>query len=189
MNRREEILAAAQNAFQKFGIEKITLEDIAGECGIQKTALYYYFKSKDEILSEMILLKIREYQTDIVEALTAAEDVKEKLRTYMTMKINMMRENISFMRLFEKERLPNKAKNFLEKHRKDIMETDFCLIKDIIEQGIRNHRVSFKLNDSLVLMILGVTYGTFIGRFLENEDWDIDEMINTSIEVIFNGIR
>ncbi len=38
-------------------------------------------------------------------------------------------------------------------------------------------------------MILGVTYGTFVGRFLENTDWDIDEMIDTSIEVIFNGIE
>jgi len=189
MNRREEILVAAQNAFQKFGIEKITLEDIAKECGIQKTALYYYFKNKDEILAEMILLKIREYQTNIVEALTAAEGVKEKLRTYMTMKINMMHKDISFMRLFEKERLPNKAKNFLEKHKKDILETDFYLVKSVIEQGIKNKKVSFKLNDSLVLMILGVTYGTFIGRFLENENWDIEEMINTSIEVIFNGIR
>lgn len=188
MDRREEILTAAQHAFLKYGIEKITLEDIARECGIQKTALYYYFKSKDEILAEMILMKIKEFQVQIRKAVDEATYVKEKLRTYMKMKINIMRENMPFMRLFEKEELSMRAQKFLETHKQNFMESDFCLVKDIIKEGIRNKRVSFKLNDSLVLMILGVTYGTFVGRFLENTDWDIDEMIDTSIEVIFKGI-
>jgi len=69
------------------------------------------------------------------------------------------------------------------------MEADFCLVKSIIEQGIKNRKVSYKLNDSLVLMIMGVTYGSFLGRYLENKDWDIDEMIDTTIEVIFMGIK
>ena len=189
MERREEILNAAQKAFLKYGINKITLDDIAQECGVKKTALYYYFKSKDEILAEMLLLKINEFEVKVKEAVEGASNVREKLRTYMKMKINLMRENMPFLKLFEKEFLPLKAKELMHMHKARIMESDFCLVKEVIQQGIQNKRVSFKLNDSLVLMILGVTYGTFIGRFLENEDWDIDEMINTSIEVIFNGIR
>ena len=72
---------------------------------------------------------------------------------------------------------------------KRIVVADFRLVTNIIKQGIEDHEISFKLNDSLILMILGVTYGKFVGRFLENTDWDIDDMINTSIEVIFKGIE
>jgi len=189
MARREEILKAAQNAFLKYGIEKITLDDIAQECGIKKTALYYYFKSKEEILAEMILLKVNEFEDKLTEAVDKAGNVREKLRTYMKMKISLMKENLPFMKLFQKEGLPLKAHEFMHELKKRLMETDFCLVKNIIQQGITNHKVSFKLNDSLVLMILGVTYGTFVGRFLEDTNWDIDEMIDTSIEVIFNGIE
>lgn len=189
MARREEILEAAQNAFLKYGIEKITLEDIARECGIQKTALYYYFKNKEELLSEMILLKINEIQERIKLAVDAAGSVKEKLRTYMRTKIEIMRENMSFLQLFDKEGLPIREQRFLEENKKKLIQTDFCLVKDIIKQGIKNQKVSYELKDSLVLMILGVTYGTFVGRFLEDTNWDVDEMIETSIEVIFKGIE
>ncbi len=188
MDRQSEILKAAEHAFLKFGLEKITLDDIAQECGINKTALYYYFRSKEEILAKMILLKMNEFEEQLQNAVKKAETVREKLRTYMSLKISMMKENLPFFKLFENEGLPVKAKKFLEEHRKHLMETDFSLVKGIIEQGIQNKKVSYELNDSLVLMILGVTYGSFIGRFLEEANWDIDEMIDTSIEVIFNGI-
>jgi AcrR family transcriptional regulator len=189
MSRREEILAAAQNAFLKFGIEKITLDDIARECGINKTALYYYFKNKEEILSEMLLNKIDDFEKRIRQEVLKKDNVKDRLRTYMLLKINMMRENIPFFRLFENEGLSLKARKFLEENRKKIMDTDFCLIKDVLQQGIKNHKISYKLNNSLVLMILGVTYGTFIGKFIEEEDWDMEAMIHTTIEVIFKGIE
>jgi len=98
MARREEILNAAQRTFLKYGIQKITLDDIAQECGIKKTALYYYFKSKDELLAEMIVLKIDEFKSRLEEAVHKAGNVKDKLRTYMKMKINIMRENMPFMK-------------------------------------------------------------------------------------------
>jgi len=188
MARREEILEAAQHAFLKYGFEKITLEDIARECGIKKTALYYYFKNKEELLSEMILLKINEIQDRIKQAVDAADSVREKLRIYMSTKIDIMRENMDFLQLFDKEGLPLREQKFLAENKKKLMQTDFFLIKDIIKQGIKNKKVNYELKDSLVLMILGVTYGTFVGRFLEETDWDVDEMIETSIEVIFKGI-
>ena len=69
------------------------------------------------------------------------------------------------------------------------MDSDFCLVKGILEQGFENKKVSYRINDSLVLMIMGVTYGAFIGKYLEKADWDIDGMIDTTIEVIFKGIK
>jgi len=189
MTRRDEILRAAQHAFLKYGLNKITLDDIAQECGIKKTALYYYFNSKDEILAQMILLKLQEYRDLIVEAVNKTRTVRERLRTYMFTKISIMQNNTPFFKLFEKEGLPSKAKNFLNEHKKKIMNDDFKLVKSIIAQGIENKKISFQMKDSLALMILGVTYGTFVGKFLENTDWDIDSMIDTAIEVIFKGIE
>ena len=189
MSRREEILAAAKNAFLKFGIEKITLEDIARECGVQKTALYYYFRNKDEILAEMLAQKMDEFSKTVKEQVMKGEDIKDRLRIYMRSKIRLMRDNLPFINLFEKESLPQNAKLFLKEHKTKIFNEEFDLIKHILKQGIRNKKVSYELNDSLVLMILGVTYGTFIGRFMENTDWDTDTMIETTIDVIFKGIE
>jgi len=93
MDRREEILIAAQHSFLRYGISKLTLADIAHECGIRKTALYYYFKSKEDLLSEMICRKIDEYETMIRASISNSEGVQEKLRIYMKTKIEFMEEN------------------------------------------------------------------------------------------------
>ena len=63
MDRKEEILNPASKAFDKYGLLKTKLEDIAKECGIKKTALYYYFKSKAEIIQTMFLRDIEKLKS------------------------------------------------------------------------------------------------------------------------------
>lgn len=42
---KEKILTGADMLFQKYGLTKTTMEDIAREAGKGKSTLYYYFKS------------------------------------------------------------------------------------------------------------------------------------------------
>ncbi len=51
--RRREILDEAARLFSKNGYANTSLEDIALANGISKSALYHYFRSRDEILFEM----------------------------------------------------------------------------------------------------------------------------------------
>ena len=50
--RRTEILHAALRAFRDRGYHATTLDDIAEQLGIRKTALYHYFPDKEAILYE-----------------------------------------------------------------------------------------------------------------------------------------
>ncbi len=50
--RRAEILRAALRAFRMKGYHATTLDDIAEQLGIRKTALYHYFRDKESILYE-----------------------------------------------------------------------------------------------------------------------------------------
>ncbi len=47
--RREQILKAAQSCFGKTGFHKTKMDDIVVASGLSKGALYWHFKSKDEI--------------------------------------------------------------------------------------------------------------------------------------------
>lgn len=48
--RRTEILHAALHAFRQRGYHVTTLDDIAEQLGVRKTALYHYFPDKEAIL-------------------------------------------------------------------------------------------------------------------------------------------
>jgi AcrR family transcriptional regulator len=52
--RPEEILCAARALFLEHGVENVTTRQIAARVGISQTALYVYFKSKDEMLDRLV---------------------------------------------------------------------------------------------------------------------------------------
>src|SRR5215207_1547262 len=58
--RRREILLAAANVFAREGYAAATLDDIAEQLGVTKGVIYYYFRSKEEIFTEIRATAIRE---------------------------------------------------------------------------------------------------------------------------------
>lgn len=53
-SRREEILQAAENLFAERGYRETGLYEVAERLGFRRQAIYHYFKSKDDILLELI---------------------------------------------------------------------------------------------------------------------------------------
>ena len=50
---RERIVDAARAVFRRKGFRATTMEDIAGELGVSKGAIYLYFRTKNELLGEI----------------------------------------------------------------------------------------------------------------------------------------
>ena len=53
--RRREILIGAARAFAQSGYDATNMDQIAHECGLAKGHIYHYFRSKEEIFSEIRL--------------------------------------------------------------------------------------------------------------------------------------
>jgi AcrR family transcriptional regulator len=54
VGRRAQILAEAQRLFNQQGFRETNLEDVAVVLGIKRQAIYYYFKSKEDLLWELV---------------------------------------------------------------------------------------------------------------------------------------
>jgi AcrR family transcriptional regulator len=52
--KKKEILKAASDCFARYGYEKTTLDDIGKMVGLNKASLYYYYKNKEAIFSEVV---------------------------------------------------------------------------------------------------------------------------------------
>ena len=76
-------MKAAFNAVSELGYDNVTLQDIADNACVSKGVVHYYFKSKQNILSELlesITSQIYSYELEAIDKhLTAAE----KLRAYL----------------------------------------------------------------------------------------------------------
>jgi AcrR family transcriptional regulator len=50
----EEILAAAGRLFGHLGVEATTMSRLASEVGLRQSSLYYYFRSREEVLAALV---------------------------------------------------------------------------------------------------------------------------------------
>ena len=55
MSRRAEIVRRATEVFERQGVSRTSFEDIAQAVGIKREAIYYYFKSRADLLLEVIV--------------------------------------------------------------------------------------------------------------------------------------
>lgn len=58
--RRRGILLAAARVFARSGYANATVEDVAVHMGVTKGVIYYYFRSKEEILTEIRATAVRD---------------------------------------------------------------------------------------------------------------------------------
>ncbi len=114
MNKDEkvkfEILEAARKVFQKWGINKTTMEDIAAESGKGKSTLYYYFKSKHEIFEEIAQNEIQKISNIALNKINLVMSPKEKLKNYLTSTLTELKNTVSLYPLVMGEVKGNKPR-------------------------------------------------------------------------------
>lgn len=81
--RREEILAAAARCLAQHGYAKTTMEDVGREVGLNKASLYYYFKSKEHLVSEVIGSESAEYMQALKGQVERVSGCANKITTYL----------------------------------------------------------------------------------------------------------
>lgn len=69
---RQEILEAARALLHEGGGDSVTLASVAGELGLTKQALYYYFPSKEALVRTLTVVLLN----DEIDALIAAVDAQ-----------------------------------------------------------------------------------------------------------------
>jgi TetR/AcrR family transcriptional regulator, cholesterol catabolism regulator len=96
---RDEVIRCATRLFVERGIGAVTLQDIAAEAGLSKTALYHYFTSREELLRQIfgdwISTEIASLRLAIPEAGTA----EEQMRAYILYHVSSIAQNLGLYSL------------------------------------------------------------------------------------------
>ncbi len=77
--KEQEIIAAAASLFKKKGYRATTLEDIAAAVGMLKGSLYYYIRSKEELLYLVVRDPIRQAYSKLEEIVNSDVPVTDKI--------------------------------------------------------------------------------------------------------------
>jgi AcrR family transcriptional regulator len=96
---REEIVEATRRVLLRDGIAATTLDAVAKEVGLTKAALYYYFRSKEALLFEVIFGVMSTHAHAVHDAVGSAEDGGDALRAIIRETVEMFAQRIDDFRL------------------------------------------------------------------------------------------
>ncbi len=155
---RAEIIEASSKLFMKYGYGKTTMEDIAKAVRKGKSTLYYYYKSKEDVIIDVLQTISKQLFDKIEERIQSELCAKTRLNIYFSATAN---EIESVIELYEV--LRNELREDLEIQR----------------------RIRVVFNDQSISQIKAIIrYGIERGEFKELSDYDIDNIsfvIDTAI--------
>lgn len=126
-DKQLQIVTVAQQLFEEQGIQQTSVNDIAKECKMSKATFYKYFKSKESIIRDILLLTDRQL-LDSVRSLNTERDLNgiEKL----IRKIRLFWDHSFSRGIFWAYIL----EHFSEDERKAIAHTQKALRSEIMEE-------------------------------------------------------
>jgi AcrR family transcriptional regulator len=92
-DRKAEIIQVAARLFRERGYSAVTMRDLATDLGIKAASLYNHITSKQQILSEIILVIAEEFTDGIEEIAVMEADATVKLKAVVAQHISLTSEN------------------------------------------------------------------------------------------------
>ncbi|MGG3670658.1 TetR family transcriptional regulator [Bacillus cereus] len=132
--RRKEILETAERLFITKGYTKTTVNDILKEIGIAKGTFYHYFKSKEEVMDEIIMRIIKADVTK-AKAIVSNPNIPVLEKLFRVLMEQSPKSGDVKDKMIEQFHQPNNA----EMHQKSIAQSIIHLspvLAEILEQGI-----------------------------------------------------
>ena len=135
--RREEILRVAARVFRTKGYRTATLNDIADEFGFTRAALYYWFKSKEDILVAVIENAGAELLGKMEEAMRLPEPPAEKVARILDSHARLVLTNVNIFAVYlaETKALPARVRDRFEAGERQFVDQLASIIQDGIDQG------------------------------------------------------
>jgi AcrR family transcriptional regulator len=136
---KEQILNAAARLFIEKGFGGASMQEIADALGVTRTALYYYFKNKDEILTalvEEVTLRARRLSSRVTSEPGA--DPRERLRALVHQHAMLILSHHNEFRVIDRteRQLPDRAYRANEEAKRALLSNFTATIEAGVQAGV-----------------------------------------------------
>ncbi len=183
---REQIINSAAIVFGRYGYKKTTMDEIGMAAGKGKTAIYYYFKNKEDVFKAVVEKEAGELEKNILEAISTKNSPEEKLKAYIYARMRTMLGLSNFYDAMKNELLDHLP--FINNIRTSIDQKEFELVKSILQEGISQDTFEVKDLDFTSLTIVTTLKGLEIPLFVENKISDLSNYIDHFVHLVCYGL-
>ncbi|WP_311521874.1 TetR/AcrR family transcriptional regulator [uncultured Corynebacterium sp.] len=181
---REDVIRAAVRAFTARGYDATSMDNVASELGISKSALYHHISSKEEILELTVVQALKRLEAVAEEMAAADVSAGERVRGLLRGSIEVLCSDPKSVALLLRLRGNSEVERSALGRRRTLTRSVIPLVEAAQEEGAIRSDIEAPL---LTRMIFGMINST--------SDWyepegriDAEELASTFESVIFGGL-
>lgn len=190
INAKEKIIATARNLFIKSNYNSVSMSDIAKTLKVSKAAIYYHFKSKEELYLEILSAIHYQFHEKLKKILDSELNIKEKFKKVMDLYLNIhcdQKKNLSsslvLLQRLSKHNI--KITDLIEKQR----QQSFKIIGPFINQILKEQKNTKNLDPNLMFLLIAGSLNIFIinKMFFNNHKWTNEDAVNHLTTLVFKN--
>lgn len=183
---KEKFIKIAQDCFTRYGFKKTTMNDIAHAAGKAKSSLYYYFKSKEEIIEAIVNKEVKILREEITLAVNKETDPQKKLFAYIITRFTAVIKVANCFNLLKDDYIENYAS--FEKIHRQYDKNEQQAILAIFQYGLDQGAFVIPNLDLLVeTLVLGLKGFELEWIDTKNLPW-LKGQIGNLLDTLFYGI-
>jgi len=179
---RRKIFEAAVEVFGSKGYHRATIDDIVALSGVGKGSVYRYFKSKEDLLSELLVEKYNEIAGTMNRLFARDMDILRQIQEMIKTWLEFIESNHVVYRLIQVEADAKDTKMFY-----DYVINHLPMLKERIISLNREKKIKTTNFYTVFYGILGFVDGVVQKWYRHNMSYPLKDELPVILEVIFNG--
>ena len=199
MNKKEQVKEnignAAMECFERYGLEKTTLDDIAKTVGLNKTSLYYYYKNKEDIFIEVAIREGESFIATLQKKTLKKKGIENQISFYLEARLNYY-INVLNMNKVSVESLDKILPRFFELYNVMMLQEKLFLT-ELLQKAVSEEQLNFTDPEKTASVL--INFANALKHYTEQQAilkkqieidysqslWDTKFLVS----LIFNGIR
>ena len=186
---RSRLIEKGRDYFERFGVRRTSVADLAREAGIAKGSFYLFFESKEDLFLTINEEFDRQLQRELVQRIEKSLNPKETLREFMFQVFNLFSIDPMFRLAANKEEFESLARRIPADEFRHHQESTTAFLSRIVEQWQREGIVR-EYDPRVIVGVVKSLYFVVLHRDFIGEDifpQVIDLLINSLVEAVAIG--
>jgi AcrR family transcriptional regulator len=182
--KREAVLRAAARSFTEKGFHETSLDDVAESLNVSKPTLYYYAKSKNDILFDCVRIGLERLSAATDEAQVSAGTGRDRLVALWTEYVRIVTEDFGrCLILIGEDPLPAQARRELRALKSQVDRR----FRSFVEAGMADG--SLRRCDARLAAFVSAGALSWIARWFDPKgEMSVDEVAQASIDMLLRGL-
>ncbi|HHJ52667.1 MAG TPA: TetR/AcrR family transcriptional regulator [Caldithrix abyssi] len=182
------ILQAATRVFAKHGYHGTSMDLIAEEAELGKATIYYYYKSKEELLHGILTGGIQEFFNQLENSLPEVDDPVEKIRLVIRHSVRFFETHPDYFKLYMYLNVHPGMRERVYNSLNPVLLNKIKFLRDLFQEARESGKIRNIPPDYLLSIFGSLVMGMGVFSFSRGEQTRLREQAKWVEDIFLNGV-